>query len=74
MTSELSFTIKIDDSQLNAAQAKADKLVETLKQAEKLLRSLATPTTTFHFDSYKPAPETNKFKIGLGEAQWTINR
>ena len=40
MTEKISLTLDIDDSQLDAAQAKAVKLVETLREAERLIAKL----------------------------------
>lgn len=40
MVQKISLTLEIDDSALDAAQAKADKLIATLKEAEALTDAL----------------------------------
>lgn len=48
MTQKILLTLEIDDSALDAAQAKADKLVATLKEAEALTCALENAVAIDH--------------------------
>ena len=70
MTQKILLTPETDDSQLDQAQTRVDKLVATLKEAEELITKLVR----FHnpvFDEAFDIPDWDAFKRSLSEpSKW----